>query len=700
VLIGGIVLGLVLGLAAGGRLSNLALVRLRWPGLVFAAVIVRFGTEAALNAHIDAVVPWSWPLLLFAYALLIIGLWANRRQPGFGPAIGGIVGNGLVFLVNGGHMVVWEPALRAAGFTPADLTPIHRLLPPPVDATFLLHAGPLGDVIPVPLPIIGTVASPGDVLLAAGLAFFCFATLVGGGVDTAEAASLAQSGLAASARLPRALAARLAGTSVQAETGLTSGLTQVSLLRGPMILAGSAPGTASVAVAPIPDEASAAGSPAGLAPSGAIRAAGVPAGLAPAALAGLLERARRHPYIRLALNSSFSALWVGQLVSLFGDRIHQVALAFLVLDATNSPIAVGLVFVAATLPNLLLGPVAGTLVDRWNHQHVMVASDLLRAAAVFLIPVAAETNLWLVYPLVFAVTAISIFFRPARTAVIPRIVAPEELMAANSATWIGETLADIGGYPLAGVFVAFLGAALPLAFWLDGISYLASAILITTMAIPPVLRTDVTGRLRLADLVADLVAGWRFLRRELVLLANTLQGVVGQFTIGALLTIAPIYARDQLVDSVLDPSTRYALLETGIGVGNLVGGFVIGLLGARLAKGRLVILGYASWGLLTAALAFTGALPVALALMVGSGIANMVFVIPSQTLFQERTPPQLMGRVVGFRFALVFGSMTLAMAVAGVAAEWVGLGPVLVVFGLVTTAAGLAGLLVPAVRNA
>ena len=96
----------------------------------------------------------------------------------------------------------------------------------------------------------------------------------------------------------------------------------------------------------------------------------------------------------------------------------------------------------------------------------------------------------------------------------------------------------------------------------------------------------------------------------------------------------------------------------------------------------------------------TGNLPIALGLMFGSGVANMVFIIPSQTMFQERTPPEMLGRVVGFRFALVFGSMTLAMAVSGLIAEVVGVGPVLVVFGLMTMFAGLAGLLVPAVRDA
>ena len=139
-------------------------------------------------------------------------------------------------------------------------------------------------------------------------------------------------------------------------------------------------------------------------------------------------RLRGHPYVRLAANGPFSALWVGQLVSLFGDRVHQVALAFLVLETTGSALAVSLVFAAATLPNLVLGPIAGTLVDRWDQKQVMVVSDLLRAAVVVLIPVAAVTHVWLVYPLVFVLTSVSIFFRPARTAVLPRIVRDDELV--------------------------------------------------------------------------------------------------------------------------------------------------------------------------------------------------------------------------------------------------------------------------------
>jgi MFS family permease len=203
------------------------------------------------------------------------------------------------------------------------------------------------------------------------------------------------------------------------------------------------------------------------------------------------ERLRRHPYVRLALNPSFSALWAGGVISLFGDRVHQIALAFLVLAVTHSPVAVAFVFVAATLPNLFFSPIAGTYVDRWDQKDVMVVSDLLRAAIILIIPIAAVTNILVVYPLVFLVTSISIFFRPARIAALPRIVREDELLTANSAMWIGETIADVIGYPLAAIFVGFLGSALPLAFWFDAATYAASAALIATIVVPPLKNADI-----------------------------------------------------------------------------------------------------------------------------------------------------------------------------------------------------------------
>ena len=119
------------------------------------------------------------------------------------------------------------------------------------------------------------------------------------------------------------------------------------------------------------------------------------------------------------------------------------------------------------------------------------------------------TNILLVYPLVFLITSISIFFRPARVAVLPRIVREDELLTANSAMWVGETFADIIGYPLAGIFVAFLGVALPLAFWLDAATYAASAVADRLDRRPAAAATPTASRRGASDrrVLAELKAG-------------------------------------------------------------------------------------------------------------------------------------------------------------------------------------------------
>jgi DHA3 family macrolide efflux protein-like MFS transporter len=691
-LIGAILIGLILGLAAGGSIWNLANIKLERIAFLLGAVVLRFTTEALIANGVDIAELLRLPLYTGAYLLLLAGLWPNREFPGLSMAFVGILGNTIAIVANGGHMPIWQPSLEGAGLSLDDVrTAFHSVLPMNLDANFLIHAGPLGDVIPIPFPVVRNVASVGDLFLSAGLGFFLFATVVQSPdeVDELEMETIERrlSGLAASARLPSAPTV-FGETRVRAETGLSARVAESTALERPQMLGSEMPGGVTPALAPLPMELEVTG-------EGAIAVPTIPR-----PIPRLVERARRNPYAQLAVNATFSALWTGQVISLFGDRVHQVALAFLVLGATNSALATAAVFIAATLPNLLFSPIAGTFVDRWDHREVMIVSDLLRAAIVLLIPIAAITNLILVYPLTFLLTTISIFFRPARIAALPRIVPEGQLVTANSATWLAETLADIVGYPLAGLFVGFLGATtLGLAFWFDAATYVASAALIWTIVIPPVVRKAQEAAEK-TGVLTELREGWQFLRGQTLLVANTAQAVVGQFTIGALIALTPIYARDAIGPSGFDAKAVYAFLETGIGVGNLIGGFVIGLIGGRLARGRTVTIGYVGAGLAVAFLGLANQLPLALGLMVGLGVANMVFVIPSQTLFQEKTPAEFMGRVLGIRFALVFGSMTLAMAVGGVLGELFGAPAVIGSLGIVTLAAGLAGLFVPAVRDA
>jgi MFS family permease len=696
-LIGGIVLGLLAGLLAGGRPSNLARVQFRWVALLFLAVALRYFTEAAISNGVAVVEAARLPLYASAFALLAWWLWLNRRWPGFLVVAAGVVANGLAIAVNGGWMPVWGPALDAAGMTTGDLvTSFHRLLPPTVDLQFLLQAGPLADLVPFPVPVLTNVTSIGDVFMSLGLAWFAF-NAVHPGTRPAPTAGAEPEDLAAPAGLPTPLSLSIVraqgfdasggiGPLVRPETGLA-----------PLILAPQL----AVAEAGAGVGRAAGGGVAAAMPVAAALPALAPGAVALPVRAGLRARVATHPYVRLARDPRFSALWIAQLISLFGDRLHQVALAVLVLGVTGSALQVGLVFLAATLPNLVVGPIAGTFVDRWDQKRVMVLSDVLRAALAIALPFAADASIYLVYPIVFALTVVSVFFRPARAAVLPRIVRQEDLMPANAAMWTGETIADIAGYPIAGLFVAFVGSALGVVFWLDAGTYVVSAILIGSLTIPPVVRRagPAVGN-ALRAFLAEMRDGWGFLRREPALISNTLISAVAQLSIGATLALTVVYAHDVLDGRYIPYPQSYAAIDTAIGVGNLVGGFVIGAIGSRWRKGPLIILGYVVMGVATVFLGATGNVLAALACAGIIGVANMVFIIPTQTLFAERTPEDLMGRVVGIRFSIVFGSLSGAMAVSGIIAESAGAGVVFIAFGTVTAIAGLAGAFIPAVRNA
>jgi DHA3 family macrolide efflux protein-like MFS transporter len=639
VIVFGPLLGLIAGLLARGRFVRLIDVRLRWAALLFAALALRVGTQLAISNDVDLAQTLRLPLYGTSFALLALAAWFNRDHPGMLAVAVGLAANGLAIIVNGGWMPVWQPALDAVGITLGDPhLSFHRPLPPELDLNFLLSAGPLGDVIPLPLGAFREVASLGDVLIAVGLGWFIFATLLRGREDPEGGVSMGP------------------GRRMAADTRLG--------LERPMMLGG-----------------------------------GRGAGLSTPFPVG--ARVRGHPYIRLALNATFASYWLAQTISLFGDRLHQVALGVLVYMLTDSPLLTGLVFLAATLPNIMLGPIAGTFVDRWDHKQVLIASDLLRAVMVISLPFAAQTEIYLVYPIVFAITTVSLFFRPAKVAILPRIVPADDMLAASSATWTADTLADIAGFPIAGIFVAVLGADLALAFYVDSASYILSALLIAGITVAPLVRETgprVAGAIR--TFANELGDGWRFLRGQPALIQNTLISALAQMSVGVTLALTVVYARDALDGRLIPYPENYAAIETAIGIGNLVGGVAVGALGARLRKGWMVVGGFVGMGLAIVILGLTSSIAVALVAAAVMGIANLVFIIPTQTIFIEITPVELMGRVVAFRGSLVFGSMTLAMAVSGILAEVVPVGTVIAAFGGLTALGGLIGALLPAVRDA
>jgi DHA3 family macrolide efflux protein-like MFS transporter len=636
-----IVLALVVGALAGGGLPRLADLRLRWIWVLGLALAVRFAAGLLRQGDIGPDLPLG-ALFVATYGLIFIWLWGNWRVPGLQIAAVGIALNTLAVVLNGGQMPIWAAAFSAAGFTPDALAndPFHFLLTTNSVADFVRQGGIFGDVLPIPIPVIRDVVSIGDTLLAVGIFWAIVYSMTRPNAPTRAAYTL---GLRPTD--PFANASTFPGGQAQS--------------------VGSTPALAALA-----------------------------AGGATVAIPG--ERAES-PYLDLVRNRNFSLLWVGQLVSFFGDRVHQVAIGVLVLQRAT-PLDVGIVFAATAVPNVFLGPLAGALVDRWDRRTTMIACDLVRAGLVLLVPLVINVHIALVYLIALAVATVGLLFRPAKTAIVPLIVDEERLVTANSASSINETLADLLGYPVAAAIVAGLAGLIGAAFVLDSATYLVSAILIWGMVVPH--EELPTEPFSARAIWREMAEGWRFLTHKAELLANTVVSTVAQLAFGAEIVCSLIYAKDVLNQAFLPFPENYGWLMASLGLGSVAGGVAIGWFAPNAPKGPMTIAGFIGLGLAMVGAGLTTSPQLAIALFFAIGVANMLYLVPTITLFQELTPQRLFGRVVSSRQALTFGAMAISMGAAGYLAGELGAAPVLMLGGGLIVAAGLGGLLVPAMREA
>src|SRR5678816_3140118 len=182
----------------------------------------------------------------------------------------------------------------------------------------------------------------------------------------------------------------------------------------------------------------------------------------------------------LRRNRSFRQLWLGQVVSQMGDWFDTLALYTLILQLTGSGRDVGLLLVARFVPSFFFGPISGVIADRFSRRRIMIISDILRAVVVLgFLFVRRADQLWIIYFLTVLQLALSTFFEPAKTAIIPSIVSDRELVTANaisSVTW--SAMLTIGA-AIGGVVTGWFGT--DVAFILDAVTYLLSAALIASV---------------------------------------------------------------------------------------------------------------------------------------------------------------------------------------------------------------------------
>jgi MFS family permease len=374
---------------------------------------------------------------------------------------------------------------------------------------------------------------------------------------------------------------------------------------------------------------------------------------------------------------TFRLLWTGLAVSLLGDGIYLVAIAWQVYELSNAPAALALVGVCLTVPQVAFVLVGGALTDRFDRRRVLLVADLLRGVAVGVIgalALAGDLRLWHLFLLAACFGVGSALFGPAFAAIVPELVPEEAILQANSLERFVRPLAiRFVGPAVGGVVVATWGAGT--AFLLDAASFGASIAALLAIGRLPALEAPDERR----SLLEDIGEGIGFVRSQPWLLGTVLASSVGMlFFLGPVYVLLPLVVKESLGGTAGDLGLAFA----AGGVGAMVASFV--LAGRGLPRRPLTVM-YACWAamclqLVGYAVARSLWHVVVVALL---GTALLVYgQILWTTMLQRLVPRALLGRVASVDSLLSWGLTPVSYALTAPVVRALGLDATLVCAGI------------------
>ena len=391
-------------------------------------------------------------------------------------------------------------------------------------------------------------------------------------------------------------------------------------------------------------------------------------------------------------NRDFWVILLGQGISSFGDAITNTALPILVLALPGSGLAMGIVGVLSTLPDLVIGLPAGAYADRWDRRKMMFVADLGRAVLTAVIPISVwlgGPTLGLILLVTFPLNALRVLWLAAFTAAVPGLVGRGQIARANAIFEAFFNVGWIAGPALAGFLATAIGPGPTIA--VDAVTFAvsASALLFVRRSLRPEARSEPP------HLLADIRQGISFVARQ-----PTLRAVIALWA-----TISVIYA------GLASGLIFYITIDRGLGsdvVGLVLSAFAVGALGGALvaarmafgAVGRVMLVGTVGMGLTLVVVALDAPIPVLVGSSLVAGIMEANVLVSYLTLRTQLSPDALLGRVGATARTLSVGLMPIGSLVAGVLLDAIGGTATLALMGGASIATGLGFALLPDVRHA
>ncbi len=386
-------------------------------------------------------------------------------------------------------------------------------------------------------------------------------------------------------------------------------------------------------------------------------------------------------------------LWFsGQLVSLFGTWMQVTAQGYLVFQLTQSPAYLGYVGFAAGVPAWLFTLYGGVIADRMSRRTLLLITQTAMMILAFVLAGLVFAGLvqpWQIVTLAFLLGVANAFDGPARLAFVVELVEREDLTNAIALNATMFNLATATGPAMAGLTYALIGPAW--CFMLNGLSFLAAIWGLLRMNLPPPKPAA-----KRASTWADLAEGVRYILREPAI--RTLIGLVGMTSLFGIsfATLFPAWA----VNVLGGDATTNGLLQSARGLGALLSALMLASFGRSRFKGKLLTLGMFAFPLLLLLFTFMRSLPLALLVLVGTGMAVILIMNIANALVQGLVPDALRGRVMSVYSLTFFGCMPLGALWVGAVAEYVSAPTAMIIGALISLAfAGLLFVFAPWVRR-
>lgn len=415
---------------------------------------------------------------------------------------------------------------------------------------------------------------------------------------------------------------------------------------------------------------------------------------------------------------TFFVIWSGQLVSTLGSGLTSFALGVWIYERTGSTTLFALNMLAFVLPNLLVSPFAGALVDRWDRRRVMILSDTgagLSTLAIVVLMTLGRLEVWHVILISAWNSAFTTFQWPAYSAATTLLVPKAQLGRAGGMVQIGEAMSQLISPALAGAL--FVTVGLQGVVLVDFVTYLfaVTTLLLVHVPSPELSQDGLEGR---GSIWKEAIYGWRYIAARKGLFGLLMVFAAYNFFSGL---FSPLIG--PLILDMYSPEV-FGYLGSIVGVGMLVGTLLMSAWGGPKRRIHGVLAFLMLGGFFSGLIGLTPYLP----LMAAAGF-GMMLVMPiiggsSQAIWQSKVAPDVQGRVFSVRRMIAWSTMPLAYLIAGPLADYVfnpllevggplsnslgllmGVGPgrgtglLFVVIGFCSLLVGLGGYLSPRVRN-